>query len=90
MSTTATVTEPLAVSIPEGAVRIGISRAYAWQLAASGQLKTVRIGSRRVVTIEALKQFLAERELGGEDERVAGLDQIPAARGGRGASRSPR
>ncbi|MGH7691524.1 MAG: helix-turn-helix transcriptional regulator [Candidatus Dormibacteria bacterium] len=52
----------IAISLPEAARRIGISRATIWNLAAAGTLPTIKIGGRRVVRIAVLEQFLLGRE----------------------------
>ena len=65
MSTTAIGAE-LAISLPEAAKRIGISRAGIWNLALGGALPTVKIGTRRLVRVEALEAWLAALESGPE------------------------
>lgn len=83
MSTTAIGAE-LAISLPEAAKRIGISRAGIWQLALGGALPTVKIGTRRLVRVEALEAWLAALE--GAPVGAAGSNQLPAAREGRRAA----
>jgi excisionase family DNA binding protein len=53
----------LAVSVPEAALQLGISRAHAFKMAASGELPTLKFGKRLVVPIAALNRRL---EVAGE------------------------
>jgi len=50
---------PLALSIPEAAKMLGISKSLAYELAARGDLRTIRLGRRivvpRVVVTELLR-----------------------------------
>lgn len=55
----------LAVSVSEAAGRLGISRTLAYELAARGELPSVRLGRRIVVPVSAL-----ERMVGVSDARV--------------------
>ncbi|HVO60497.1 MAG TPA: helix-turn-helix domain-containing protein [Terriglobales bacterium] len=55
MQTDATV---LAVSIPEAARRLGVSTRTVATLIARKELQSKRIGRRRLVTVDALQQFL--------------------------------
>ena len=57
-SPTRSVAEPLAISVPEAAQRLGISRAHAFDMATAGILPTVRFGKRLVVPIAALERVL--------------------------------
>jgi excisionase family DNA binding protein len=61
MTTTKTDIEPLVYDLGEvaRALRIGLSTVR--NLVASGDLKSVKIGDRRLVTREALSAFLGER-----------------------------
>lgn len=45
---------PLAVSVPEAARLLGISRGLAYELVARGELPSVRLGRRLVVPSHAL------------------------------------
>jgi len=51
--------EPIAVSVPEMATRLGISRSLAWRIVGEGVIRTVRIGKRVVVPTDAIDKFLA-------------------------------
>lgn len=84
MATTALSAE-LAISLPEAAKRIGISRAGIWNLALGGQLPTVKIGTRRLVRVEALEAWLAALE--GAPVGAATGSTPAAARGGHGNGR---
>jgi excisionase family DNA binding protein len=50
--------EPLAVSVEEAARLAGVSRTMLYQALRSGGLKSLKIGSRRLITIEALDAWL--------------------------------
>lgn len=53
--------EKLLVSVwPEAAEVLGVGRSTAFDLVASGQLASVRVGRRRLVPVSALREF-AER-----------------------------
>jgi excisionase family DNA binding protein len=50
--------EKLLVSVwPEAAEALGIGRSTAFELVASGQLASVRVGRRRLVPASALREF---------------------------------
>jgi excisionase family DNA binding protein len=49
---------PLAVSVGEAARLAGVSRTMLYQALRSGALKSLKIGSRRLITIEALGAWL--------------------------------
>lgn len=52
--------EPLAVRIPDAVRMTGIGRSKLYQLIASGELETVKIGRCTLITIDALKDLLAK------------------------------
>lgn len=49
---------PLAVSIPEAAKLLGISKSLAYELAARGELDTIRLGRRIVVPRVVISKML--------------------------------
>ncbi len=49
-------------SVTEAAQLLGISRAHAYELTTRGELRSVRIGRRRLVSSEALREFIAGLE----------------------------
>lgn len=51
--------EPMVLSVPETACLLGISRAFAYDLARRGELPTMRLGRRLVVPRAVLATFLA-------------------------------
>ncbi len=53
--------DQLAISVAEAADRIGISRSKAYQLVASGDLPTVRIGGKTLVPVERLRRWVNDR-----------------------------
>jgi excisionase family DNA binding protein len=52
----------LALSMPEAAIAIGVSRAYLYGLLAAGDLRTFKLGRRRMVSVESLRKLIATRE----------------------------
>jgi excisionase family DNA binding protein len=51
---------PAAVSVPEAARYLGISRESAYRAARSGELPAVRIGGRIVVPLDGLRALLGQ------------------------------
>jgi len=49
----------LAYSIPEAAQALGIGRTLAIKLVQQGQLRSIKLGRRRLVPAEALEELLA-------------------------------
>jgi excisionase family DNA binding protein len=58
MSTTEV--QPLLLDITEVAKMIGPGHTKTWELIASGQIFSVRIGKRRLVPTSSVEQFVAE------------------------------
>jgi excisionase family DNA binding protein len=54
--------QPILCSIPDAAKALGLGRSKTYQLIACGELKTVTIGSRRLVRIESIKAFADKLE----------------------------
>lgn len=54
--------EALLLDVKEAAERLSIGRAMAWEMVASGELPTVRIGRRRLVPAEALRRYVESLE----------------------------
>jgi excisionase family DNA binding protein len=50
---------PLVFSVEQAAARLGISRAFAYQLVARGELPALRLGRRIVVPRHALDELIA-------------------------------
>lgn len=74
--------ERWAISVPEVGRRLGISRAHAYRLVASGGLPGIRLGHRTVVPLEALRALLSAAPGGtectdGDGQRRAGLPVHP-------------
>lgn len=61
MSTTPHVVAvvPVAYRIEEAAEALRVSRTHVYELIRSGRLRSVKIGSRRLVPIAALDEYLA-------------------------------
>jgi excisionase family DNA binding protein len=52
----------LAYPVPEAGKQIGISRSQTYELIKSGNLKSFTIGKRRLVSRDALREFIRARE----------------------------
>ena len=59
--TTAAPREKLNVTVPEAARLLGIGVTLAYEMAAAGQIPTLRIGRRVLVPLEALMRWIRER-----------------------------
>lgn len=59
-------------SVPEAAKILGIGRSLAYEIAAAGQIPTIRIGKRILIPIAGLEKFLSGEwtppEIGLNDE----------------------
>jgi excisionase family DNA binding protein len=55
--------EPLAVSPGEAARLAGLGRTTIYDALGSGDLKSVKIGKRRLITIDALRAWLFSHEV---------------------------
>ena len=53
--------ERMALSVAEAGQALGVSRAKAYELAATGSIPTVKLGGRLVVPADALRRMLDER-----------------------------
>jgi excisionase family DNA binding protein len=51
---------PLLMSIKDAAVHLGIPRSKMYELVSAGEMPSVSIGSRRLVSREALNEFVAQ------------------------------
>lgn len=60
----------LLLSVDEAAQTMGISRATVYELLASGELASLKIGARRLIACETIESFIARR-LAGSDESAA-------------------
>ncbi len=58
----------LAVSINEAAEMIGLKRDLMFRLVLGGDIPSFKVGSRRIVSVEALRAYIARRTA--EDQRV--------------------
>lgn len=56
----------LAISIDEASKSIGLGRSTIYDLINSGKLKSLKIGSRRIISIESLNEFLRS-SFGGDE-----------------------
>ena len=52
----------LLLRVPEVAENLGISRAKVYELMASGQLPSLRIGHSRRIPAEAIRRFIEQHE----------------------------
>lgn len=61
--------EPLAVSPAEAARLAGIGRTTLYEAIGSGALRSLKLGKRRLITIDALREWLAAAERETTDAR---------------------
>ena len=54
--------QPEALGVADAATMIGIGRVKLYQIINSGELPTVKIGDRRLIRVEALRNWLASKE----------------------------
>ena len=52
----------IAISVDEAARKLSISRSLAWEMVWAGRLKTVSLGRRRLVPIQALRDLMEEAD----------------------------
>jgi hypothetical protein len=60
--------DPLAVTVEEGRRIIGLGTTKVWELIASGDLKSLRIGRRRLILYQSIRDLIA-RQMRVEDPR---------------------
>jgi excisionase family DNA binding protein len=60
------VSEPLVVSVREGARRLGLGRDTAYRLVREGRLRSLSVGRKILIPVRELEAFV-EREAQGED-----------------------
>jgi excisionase family DNA binding protein len=51
-----------AVSLPEAGKRIGVSHSKTKELCRSGELRSFRVGRRRLCSYEAIAEYIAKQE----------------------------
>ena len=56
------IPDPLAVSPAAAARLVGIGRTKLYEAIGSGELKTLKIGSRRLITVDALRDWIQGHE----------------------------
>ena len=59
---TDTPIDPISVTIPTALKLSGIGRTKLYELIASKQIRSVRVGARRLIDFASLKAFLTSRE----------------------------
>lgn len=52
------MTEPLLLSIRDAARRLGVGRDHAYMLVREGRLRSIAVGSRRLVPVAELAEFV--------------------------------
>lgn len=50
----------MAVDVPTAAKALGMSTGKTWQLIGSGELRSKLVGRRRLVSVEAIREFLGD------------------------------
>ena len=68
MEATKVADDKLAVSINEAAAMIGLKRDLTYRLILGGDIRSFKVGSRRLVSVEALRVYISRRTA--EDQRV--------------------
>jgi excisionase family DNA binding protein len=58
-----TINQPLAYSPNEACKLLGLGRTKTFELIKNGKLKSFKLGSRRIVTLEAIKDCLKDLEV---------------------------
>jgi excisionase family DNA binding protein len=58
------INERLAVSIKEAAQIVGLGRTRLYELLKSGEIPSIRLGRRRLIKIEALREFVGRLDNG--------------------------
>jgi excisionase family DNA binding protein len=53
---------PRVVSVPDAAVMVGLGESTVWAKLASGDIKSFRLGGRRMIRVEEIERFLAAAE----------------------------
>lgn len=66
MTNTPQQTTPIAVSPDEAARLAGIGRTSLYAALATGDLKSIKIGTRRLIKIEAIHEWLASHQTDAE------------------------
>ena len=51
--------DPILLTIPQAAAAIGIGRSHIYQMLARGQLEAVKVGRRRLIIAQSVKDFVA-------------------------------
>ena len=62
MTETLQVGEPVTVSVEDAAMLLGIGRTVAYRLVNAGDLRSVKIGRRRLVVRSSIEEFVARLE----------------------------
>lgn len=52
----------LLLTVEQAAEALGVGRDAVYDLINSGELTSIRIGSRRLISVEALRRFIEKRE----------------------------
>jgi len=63
--------EQLAVPLTKGAKLIGVGLSYCYELMKSGELRTFKIGRRRMVTRQCLQEFIDKQQAAAGRKKAA-------------------
>lgn len=55
--------QPIAVSLNEAASLAGVGRTTLYAALSAGDLKSIKIGTRRLITVDAIRAWLAQNEI---------------------------
>jgi excisionase family DNA binding protein len=54
----------MCINVPQVMTRLGLSRGTVYELINTGQLRSFKIGSRRMITEQALRDFIELKDRG--------------------------
>jgi excisionase family DNA binding protein len=60
-------TEPLAVGAAEAGRLIGVDRSTIYRLIERGEIRTCRLGGRRLIEVDELRRLLSDHRVGGHE-----------------------
>ena len=59
--------EPMLLTVPEAALRLGVGRSFLYYLVMSGEIQSIKLGRSRRIPVEALGRFIDVRLAGKGD-----------------------
>jgi excisionase family DNA binding protein len=55
------VADAIAINVRQAAERLGLGYVKTYELVMGGELRSIRVGSRRLIPVTALTEFVAQR-----------------------------